>query len=334
MSTGSFIVYAELATFALLIGIALGFALLGFGGEWLTRGAAGLALHLKINPMVVGLTVVAMATSMPELITCLLGAFQGESALAVGNLIGSNLANIGLILGCAALLRPLDLQSRLINREMPILLVATVVFSLFCLGGLQRWEGILLLAAMAVYLIVTVRSAQNLPPKLKEDLVEETFSNQRSLRVCLVLIGIGSIALAVGADVLVNASVVTAQRCGVDSFIIGFTLVAIGTSLPELAASIAAALHRHGDLCAGNVVGSNLFNMLLIGGGVTVLVPLPVQQQLFSFEIPAMVALTLLLWIVFKISKRVSRWQGLGLLILYLGIVIWAVYGGIPPAAS
>ena len=334
MSTAAFIAYAQLATAVLLLGIGLGFGLLGCGGEWLTRGAAGLALRLHINPVVIGLTIVAMATSMPELITCLLGAFQGETDLAVGNLIGSNLGNIGLILGVAALIRPLHLQARLIDREMPILLGATVLFSLFCLGGLQAWEGLLLITGMTYYLIVTVNSARTLPLEAKEALTSETQPSQRSLSTCLALIGIGSVALAVGADVLVNTSIIVAQRCGVNAFIIGLTLVAIGTSLPELAASIAAALHKHGDICAGNILGSNLFNMLFIGGGVTAIVPLPVQPQLFGFEIPAMVALTVLLWIVFKFGQRINRWEGAGLLVIYLGVISWAVYSRLDPTSS
>lgn len=321
MSTSIFIAYPELSM-ALLLGLALlGLALLTVGGDGLTRGASRLATYLHVNPVVIGLTVVSVATSMPELITCLISALQGNSGLAIGNIVGSNLGNIGLILGIAAVLRPIRIQPRLIFKEMPILIAVTALFILLCWNGISRWEGVLLSVGMCGYLFFVTREARELPPELREEMAAEWESTHDSVLICLLWIVLGSVALAVGSDVLVKSSVEIAERYEVSDFLIGFTLVAIGTSLPELATSIIASIRRQGDLCAGNIVGSNIFNMLLIGGSVAAVSPLSVPVTIFYLEIPAMAALTVLLWVFFTTARRVGRSKGAVLIVLYFVVI-------------
>lgn len=301
--------------------LLLGFVGLTFGGDWLTQGAAAISVNLKINPVVVGLTVVSMATSMPELVTSLI-AVKGSPELALGNILGSNVANIGLILGITALISPLAIQLRLIRREVPILIFVTALFTFFAVNGFTRIEGIILVGLTVSYLLYVVRNARDEPEAISEEFMEEVedAKGKSNMMACLLVLA-GSALLALGADALVGASVEIASRLNVSEALIGLTIVAIGTSLPELAASVAAARAGHSDICAGNIVGSNLFNLLLIGGSVASLVPFPVNEALFQVEFPAMFILTALLLFFFKTGHVVSRREGVVLLLLYVTIL-------------
>ncbi|MEM7791180.1 MAG: calcium/sodium antiporter, partial [Verrucomicrobiota bacterium] len=293
--------FADLPIWALTIFTLLGFVGLTLGGDWLTQGAAAISVNLKISPVVIGLTVVSIATSMPEMVTSLVAA-KSSPELAMGNILGSNVANIGLILGVAALISPLAVQMRLIRREVPFLVLITILFSIFSWEGLSRWEGVVMLSITVCYLVYVVRSAKDesleIEAKFQEQQAGADF--RKSNWQAFALVVAGGILLALGAKSLVDSSVEIASRLGVSETLIGLTIVAIGTSLPELAASVAAARSGHGDICAGNVVGSNLFNILLIGGGVATLVPIPVAATLFYVEFPAMLGLTGLLLVFFK----------------------------------
>lgn len=314
--------FPNLPVWALLLFTLLGFVCLSFGGDSLTNGAAAVSINLKINPVVVGLTVVSMATSMPEMVTSLVAA-KDSPGLAIGNILGSNIANIGLILGVAAIIAPLTVQLRLIRFEVPLLIGISLLFSVFCWGGLSRVEGYILLAVTVIYLVYVVHSAKQEPAEVEmefEDHADKTAT--RPTPVALVLVLVGGLLLAFGANVLVGSSVELASRMGVSDALIGLTIVAIGTSLPELAASVAAARSGHGDLCAGNIVGSNLFNILLIGGGVASLVPIPVEKSLFSVEFPAMLGLTVLLLVFFKTGRVVSAREGVFALCLYVAVLV------------
>ncbi len=300
----------------LLLLAALGLVALCFGGDWLTRGAAGISVKLRINPVVVGLTIVAASTSMPELITSLIAARESPG-IAMGNIIGSNVANVGLILGVGALVSPMLVQLRLVRREVPFLIFVTALFTVFAVGGLGRLEGFFLLLLGAVYMAYLVRWARAEPGEVKGEFSEEVASAGRPGRVLAAFVVGGSLALLIGADVLVETSIEIASRIGVSDSLIGLTLVAVGTSLPELAASVAAARAGHGDICIGNIVGSNLFNMLLVGGAVASLVPLAVEPALFRLEFPCMFALTVLLLWVLRTGNIVTRKEGALLLVLY-----------------
>lgn len=313
---------ADFAVWLLLVVLVLGFIALTYGGDLLTAGAAAISVNMKIDPIVVGLTVVSIATSMPEMATSLMAA-KDNPGIALGNILGSNIANIGLILGVAAILAPLKIQLRLIRREVPILIGVTVVFGLFALGGgFHRVEGAILLVLTAAYLIYVVRNAKAEPQAVAEEFAEGAEKiPQKSNPAALALVLIGGGLLALGADFLVSSSVEIATRMGVSDLFIGLTIVAIGTSLPELSASIAAVRAGHGDICAGNIVGSNLFNILLIGGGVSALTEMDVQSELLLVEFPALLLLSALLLWFFKSGHIVSRREGVCLLFLYFTIL-------------
>ncbi|MEN8830853.1 MAG: calcium/sodium antiporter [Lentimonas sp.] len=299
----------------------IGFVALSLGGDWLTAGAATISVNLKINPVVVGLTIVSIATSMPEMMTSLLAAKE-TPGLALGNILGSNVANIGLILGVTALIAPIAVHSRLVRREVPILIGVTVLFTLMAMGGYSRGEGIIMVVLTVLYLVYVVRSAKQGTDSLEDEIAEEVASTSKhttGFGIGFVILGGGCLAL--GADVLVGTSVEVAGRMGVSDTLIGLTIVAFGTSLPELAASISAARSGHTDICAGNIVGSNLFNILLVGGGVATMVPIPVDVSLFKFEFPAVLGLTVLLLWFFKTGHTVSRREGVILIFLYAAIL-------------
>lgn len=310
-----------MAVWLLVVFLLIGLAGLTFGGDWLATGAATISVNFKINPVVVGLTIVSIATSMPEMMTSLFAASENPG-LALGNIMGSNIANMGLILGVTALIAPLTIHLRLIQREVPILLAVTVLFVLFSVGGYARWEGLVLLALTVGYLYYVVRDARAGSGIVAAEFVQEVEAHAgRSNLVGLSLLLLGAALLALGADLLVGSSVELASRMGISDILIGLTIVALGTSLPELAACIAAARAGHSDICAGNIVGSNLFNILLIGGGVATLTPIPVDSRLMYFEFPALIVLTVLLLWVFKSGHTVSRKEGVFLIFLYLAIL-------------
>jgi cation:H+ antiporter len=248
-------------------------------------------------------------------------AAKDSPGIALGNILGSNIANIALILGIAAMIAPLKIKRRLIRPEVPILIVLTIIFSLFAMGGsFSRLEGLILLTLTVVYLIYVVRAAK--VKYSKDEIIEGSDAIARkTTKAAIFFILIGGTLLALGAEVLVGASVEIAMRMGASELFVGLTIVAIGTSLPELAASVAAVRAGHADMCAGNIVGSNIFNMLLVGGGVSAFVGMEVRDELLLVEFPALILLSgLLLWF-FKSGHVVSRREGVSLLFLYVGIL-------------
>jgi len=318
--------FASLQVWVLLLLFAGGLAGLYYGGNWLTDGATGLALALRVNPMVIGLTIVSMATSAPELFTSMISAARGSPGIAVGNIVGSNIANIGLILGVAAVIWPFRVENRLLQIETPLLLGLSVVFTAVCFGvGIGRVEGFVLVAVLAVYLYLLVAYARRGRVEGAAELVAEEISEieqkRMSLRACVAYVAVGALALALGSDLLVGASVEMAHRLGVSDVLIGVTIVAVGTSLPELAATISAATRRHTGIVVGNIIGSNLFNMLFIGGTVSLVFGLPVDRRILFFELPAMLAGTALMWFFLATGRKLVRTEGVVLLLLYALII-------------
>jgi cation:H+ antiporter len=310
----------------LLVIFGLGLTGLTLGGDWLCRGAVSLAAVLKIRPVIIGLTVVSIATSMPELFTSLISALSGNPGVAIGNIVGSNVANIGLILAISALICPLIVRTRLIRIDVPILIGVSLLFTALCWNSISRLDGIILLAVCFGYFFFLLRSVRSGAPVIPLDAeLEETYHGA-SLVTAGLWIFAGTVALAVGADLLVRSSVEAAARLGVSDVLIGVTVVAVGTSLPELAASVAAALRRQADLCAGNIVGSNLFNLILIAGAVAVVHPIDVQRRMFIVEFPAMLIFAVLMWPFFFTGKKVSRPEGVALLLLYGLFVILSIF--------
>ena len=318
--------YTSLGHISLNMLLILGVILLFFGGEWLCRGGSALAVRLDINPIVIGLTIVSIATSMPELVTSFYGAVQGSYGLAVGNIVGSNIANIGLILGLAAIVCPVTIHSKLIRAEVPLLMSITLLFTFMCWNGtLSQLEGIILLLITVAYFIFTVKTVRKERKDVEKKILEDVDVKQHSLFYCIFFILIGSFALQLGAEFLIKSSVELATRFRISEVLIGVTIVAVGTSLPELAASMVAALRGHSDICAGNVIGSNLFNIILIGGSVSIFYPLEVDRSMLKIEYSIMILLTAIASGLFSFHKKVTRREGSLLVALYTAFMATSV---------
>ena len=255
-----------------VVSILLGIGLLYFGGEWLVANASRLAQRLGWSPLVVGLTVVAFGTSSPELAAALAAVFAGSPTIVIGNVIGSNSANIGLILGLSALLRPIETEARFLRRELPFMIgTGILVFPLFHDGRLSRLEGLGLLALLAIYLGVLFREGeQPTSPEIEAEFEEETAQPAQPMAPTVLGIAAGTAMLVFGARFLVDGAVAIALWAGLSERVIGLTLVAFGTSLPELAACLVASHRGHGEIGLGNLVGSNVFNVLAVLGVTSV----------------------------------------------------------------
>jgi len=309
----------------LLVG---GIGILYFGAEWLVRGAARLAASLGVSPIVVGLTVVSFGTSAPELVVCVVAALGGNSDLAVGNVLGSNLANIGLILGLTALVRPLEVAARVVWREVPLMLLVTAaIYPLAWDGRLSRGDGTILLFALAGYLIFVFQSVEGEAPEIVgeyEEFIRETSPGGKRVRaIDIVLVVAGCGGLVLGGYAIVEGAVAVASFLGVSQVVIGLTVVAVGTSLPELATSLVAAMHKEADIAVGNVIGSNIFNIVAILGTATVVEPIHVAPTVLVRELPAVLCLSVLVFPMLRTGWRIQRWEGALLLACYLGIGIW-----------
>lgn len=301
-----------------------GFALLVWGADRFVTGAAALARNLGVSPLVIGLTIVGFGTSAPEMLVSAMAAWQGNAGIAVGNAIGSNITNIALILGVTALIAPLDINSRTLKRELPVLLVVMVA-GLFLLldGDLSRVDGIVLLAgflAMLTWMLGMALFGRN------EDPLGTEFSEQipRDMRtgVALLWLAVGLTVLLFSSRLLVWGAVGIAQALGVNDLIIGLTIVALGTSLPELAASVVSALKREHDIAVGNVIGSNLFNLLVVLGLPGLIQPLEIGAEVLNRDYPAMIGLTLLFFLMaygFRGPGTIHRSKGALLLTCYVG---------------
>ena len=295
-----------------------GLTLLYLGAEGLIRGSVSLATRLGISKLIVGLTVVAFATSSPELVVALQAALQEHSGLVVGNVVGSNICNIALILGLAALIRPMEVHFKVLTMEVPILIAATGVALIFLLDtGLSRGQALVLAGLFAAYTLFRITAARREQPEPANNAAPP----RGNLGIDLLLTAAGLGLLVWGADLMVDGAVSIGEQLGVPETIIGLTVVALGTSLPELAAGIVAAVKDEADILIGNVMGSNLFNLLLVLG-VTGLVE-PIQHSgIQRVDLFVMMALTLALIPVMMTSRRIRRLEGALLLASY------AVYMG------
>lgn len=353
----------------------VGFAFLTGGADFLVRGASRLAVRLNIPLVVIGLTVVAFGTSLPELVVSMIANLQGgtRANLAIGNVVGSNIANLALILGVVALLRPMAVDRQLIQREYPLMIGISLLFTAMAWDGqVVRWEGVLLFLGLLGFIYWSYVGSRTLAEEKESEALEyiggeaedgsssndeaETAAGQaedaqadlkqsqeriaratrnpllpaaisglfRSLLlrdIGMVVIGIA--VLVYGADLLVDSATFIARYFGVSELVIGLSLVALGTSLPELAASVVAILYRRGDIALGNLVGSNLFNMLAIVGITAAVRPLPAPLSMHCVDFPAMLLVaTLPFLLVLRSPHQVNRWKGAIMLSLYLTYTI------------
>ncbi len=310
--------------------IVAGLTLLIWGADRFVHGASASARNLGIAPLLIGLTVVALATSAPEILVSIVAASQGDSGLAFGNAIGSNIVNIGLVLGVTAMFRPIPLQSATLQREMPALLaVSLLTVSLFLDTRLSRPDGIVMLTGLVIVMIwfvrLGIRSAENDPIKID---YEAEIPKDVSMKMAVIWLTLGLGALLVGAEWLVSGSMGVAQSLGVSDVVIGLTLVAFGTSVPELAVSLVSALRGEYGLAIGNIVGSNIFNLLAVIGLAATIHPATVAPSVLSLHIFVMVAFTLVLFAMtydYDGKARLSRIEGTALLLAYCAYSFYVV---------
>ncbi|MDT8420686.1 MAG: calcium/sodium antiporter [Desulfuromonadales bacterium] len=298
-----------------------GLLLLYFGAEYMVSGSSRFALSFGIRPLIIGMTVVALATSMPEMMVSLAAVLKGTSDIAAGNIIGSNIANIGLILGAAAILAPMRVEGNTLRKDIPIMLAASVLMVLFSLDGqLGFVDGLLLLCglmAFVVYCVISGRRSASARPA-EEGVVDE---EKRHRRRDLVLILVGIVGLGVGAELMVRSAITIARAVGLSDMVIGVTIVALGTSLPELAASMMGAWRGEMDLSVGNVIGSNIFNLLFVLGFCAMIRPIAIEPATLRFELPVMLLFSFALLPLVGRRMRLGRTEGGLLLLGYLMFV-------------
>ena len=296
-----------------------GLVLLATGAEGLVRGSSALALRFGVTPLVVGLTVVAFGTGSPELFVSIQAAYKGESGIALGNIVGSNISNVALILGVSAIARPMKVRSELIKREVPLMIAITVALCLLLLDGwLSRLEGLLLVVGSISYTILAYIAARRdrsalVADEFKEALVEP----RRAAWLDLLFVVVGFALLLAGANLLLLGAVTIAEQFGVSQVVIGLTIVAIGTSLPELAASVVASVKREPDVAFGNAIGSNILNILLILGVAALIRPIE-TAGLRIFDIGALLASAVILLPLMWRGWVLNRWEGAILVAAYV----------------
>lgn len=302
--------------------IIAGIALVLMGANWFTDGASGLARRLKVSELVIGLTVVALGTSLPEFMVSFLSVLQGSADMSVGNIIGSNVFNILVITGGSALMKPLVVERSMLVRDFPICAAASALLCGFAFtnGLIARWEGLLLVIFFSVYLYMAYRIAMK-DRKEAQDIVLEEKTPMLKL---LLLIVLGMASLVIGGHVLVNNAAAVAREWGVAESVIGMTILAAGTSLPEFATSVVAAHKGSLGLAFGNVIGSNVFNIAFVIGCCSSIVPMKVTE-IVPFDWIMFVGSCLLVWLVCWTSRKLSRWEGALLVLCYLSYLIWLI---------
>ena len=301
-----------------------GLVLLVMGGDWLVRGAVQLALRLGLSPLVVGLTVVAFGTSAPELIVSLSAALRGSTDIALGNVVGSNIANVLVILAVSALVAPIVTRGHDMRESWVMMVAASLLLiGLAFVGPLGLVAGGVLLAAMGLVLWRQLATGRSEDAHGAADVDPRARLGER-WRHILLWLGLGLVALPVGAQMLVAGATDIARVLGLSEAVIGLTLVAVGTSLPEMAASVMSALRGRSDLALGNVVGSNIFNILGILGITALIAPLPVPPQMLQFDLWVMLGAAGLMFPFLFLFRPVSRAAGAGLLAGY-GAYVWSL---------
>jgi cation:H+ antiporter len=311
----------------------LGILLLLKGADYLVEGASSLAKRLRVSTLVIGLTIVAFGTSMPELIVNVLAAIKGSGEIAIGNIIGSNIANILLILGITAIILPLRVQNSTITKEIPFSLLAAVILFIFVninlidslvLDKIYRFQGIILLSFFIIFLYYTFELTRKDRNKSKE--IEIDIKRLSRTKIVIYIFG-GLIGLYFGGRWTVNGAIALARLWGMSEYFISLTVIAIGTSLPELVTSIVAALKKDVDLAVGNIVGSNIFNILWILGISSIITPLVIPKFIF-LDMAVLLISTILLFLFMFIGKKriLERWQGILFVLGYLIYIIYLVF--------
>lgn len=312
-----------------VMAIIIGFGVLVWGAERFVHGASAIAQNFGVSPLIIGLTVVGIGTSAPEILISVIAAYQGNPALAVGNALGSNIANIALVLGITAIVMPLIVKSETLRREYPIMFIVMLVSLVLVMDNhLGRMDGIILISGLFAMLFWMVQQGK----KQKRDPLEKEFEQEIpdiSTQKAFLWFAVGLVLLIASSRGLVWGSVNIAKAAGISDLVIGLTIVAIGTSLPELAASVMSALKKEPDIAIGNIIGSNMFNLLVVFGIPGLMSPHVVDSAVLDRDFPFMIGLSIALFIMaygFKGEGRINRYEGSLLLVGYVAYMIVLYY--------
>ncbi|MCF6203220.1 MAG: calcium/sodium antiporter [Methylococcaceae bacterium] len=316
-----------------VIALIVGLIVLVIAADKFVIGTVSIARRLGISPLLIGLTIVGLGTSAPEIIVSAISSWQGNAGLAVGNALGSNIANIGLILGCTAVISPLAFKSDLLKRELPILMVVSLICYFLAFDGLTQIDGIIMLIILVAFLAWLIHSAKQeqkknvLQDALAEEMVNEMPENVSEKKAWLFFV-VGLIGLLASSRLLVWAAVNIAESFGVSDLVIGLTIVALGTSLPELAASISSVLKNEDELAVGNVIGSNMYNLLAVYSLPGLIAPGPVEESVIYRDFPVLLGFTGILFVLgygLKKTGYINRLKGICLILGYC-VYQWVIY--------
>ncbi len=311
------------------LAVIVGFVFLVWGADRFVHGAAATARNLGISPMIIGLTIVGIGTSAPEILVSAIAAWQGNPALGVGNALGSNITNIALVLGATALITPLLVKSETLRREYPVMFsIMLLALVLLIDGEMSRLDGWILMLGLGLMILWMVLQGLRRDHDPMEDEYEKEIP-RISTPKALLWLALGMVLLLGSSRALVWGAVNIAHALGISDLIIGLTVVAVGTSLPELAASVISALRKEPDIAIGNVIGSNMFNLLAVLGLPGVIMPHALEPEVLSRDFPYMIGLSIALFAMaygFKGDGRLNRWEGLLLLLAYFAYLGWLYY--------
>lgn len=309
--------------------IISGLVLLLVGGELLVRGAVASAKSLGVSPLLIGLTLVGFGTSTPELVTSVTAALNNSPGIAVGNVVGSNTANILLILGLAAMIYPLAIDPKGFRRDAIMVVVAALACLLVVLNGyMDRWIGFVFVATLFVYVIYVYRSEKRAPDEaalVAEHRAEDAPKGPGTMALSVAMAVAGIAITIFGARFLVSGSIELAKGFGISDTIIGLTIVAVGTSMPELVSSVIASLRKHSDVAYGNIIGSNIYNVLFILGATAMISPIEMPSQIAAFDIWVMLAATALLVFFARSGFKLQRWEGMAFVAAYIGYTAYLI---------
>jgi cation:H+ antiporter len=308
---------------------ALGLFLMLYGADKLVSGGSAIAAHFRISPLVIGLTIVSFGTSFPEFAASLVGALHGKTDIAMGNVVGSNICNLGLVLGAAALTRPITVHAGILRKEIPfVLLVSILMWGMVWNNMVGRMEGAILCVLFVLFVWYCIYTARREDGDLPVDLSAiQTNSPVRGA----VKVFFGLVLLFAGAELLIRSAVKVAEIFDISQAVIGLTVVALGTSLPELVTSVVALRRGEGDIGLGNVLGSNIFNILFVLGVTSTVHPIPSSAQFFRVDIPIMLLFTLVLVPIARNQMKISRGEGAFLLSGYVGYILFLVLTNLNP---
>ena len=298
--------------------LIVGLAVLIYGGDLLVNGSVKIAKHFSISPLIIGMTIVAFGTSAPELIVSIKASLAGSSEIAIGNVIGSNIANLALVLGLTALIFPLAIENQSLRVDWPVMMFASGLFYLFMLDGeIARWEGIVLFSLLIGFVIWLLNIK-------KESSVEDDTNNTKKTSITkpILLVIAGLIGLYFGSEWLLNGAVNIAKQAGISEHIIGVTIIAFGTSVPELATSAIAAFKKQADISIGNLIGSNIFNIMAVIGLTGIITPIPVSKMVLDFDIFWVIGIAFILFPLMRFGRVITRTKGIFLLAIYLAYIL------------